>query len=506
MCWVDREGGGFWAVTTHPEVSHIGADPGGFCSSRGILTDEIGTTYETPPTMMHTDPPQHTRYRRLVQPGFKPSMVRLMEAGVTAKATALVDQIQGGVAFDVVQDLSIPFPLQVICELLGVDGSQWPRFFDWSEAVIPGECEQTEEERAALQVEMWEYLIGVAEERRKAPADDLVSVLADVGSDPESGGEELSEAELAMFLIQLLVAGNETTRNLISGGLVALAENPDAVGGAAGRSVADPVRRRGAAALDDAGDLVHADGDGAPPPSVASRWPRVTRCCWSTPRPTGTRRSSGPMPAELRIDRHPNPHVSFGFGPHFCLGAALARLEGRVVLGAAAGPLRQSVAWPVPSSGRRARSSPASGSASLVFALRRNRGRRRQRSGAHVGDVLGIAIHASRQQGTPTRVRTPSADVARRLQAPRCTSGAPRPGNSLNAASAPSTATPAPAMHATSQPAVEGREDDRLQCRPRGGAVRGRPPPAPPPSTGAPRPWGRPGWAAERKALMIFGA
>ena len=71
MCWVDREGGGFWAVTTHPEVSSIGADPVGFCSSRGILIDEIGTTYDNPPTMMHTDPPQHTRYRRLVQPGLQ---------------------------------------------------------------------------------------------------------------------------------------------------------------------------------------------------------------------------------------------------------------------------------------------------------------------------------------------------------------------------------------------------------------------------------------------------
>ena len=95
VCWVDHERGGFWAVTTHPEVSHIGADPGGFCSSRGILTDEIGTTYETPPTMMHTDPPQHTRYRRLVQPGFKPSMVRLMEAGVTAKATGALGSDPG---------------------------------------------------------------------------------------------------------------------------------------------------------------------------------------------------------------------------------------------------------------------------------------------------------------------------------------------------------------------------------------------------------------------------
>ncbi len=332
VCWVDFDRGGFWAVTTHPEVSHIGADPGGFCSSRGILTDEIGTTYETPPTMMHTDPPQHTRYRRLVQPGFKPSMVRLMEEGVTAKATALLNQIESGQAFDVVQDLSIPFPLLVICELLGVDGSQWPRFFDWSEAVIPGEVEQTEEQRAAYQVEMWEYLIGVAEERRKAPADDLVSVLANVGSDPESGGEELSEAELAMFLIQLLVAGNETTRNLISGGLVALAENPDQWAALqADRSLipaaveellrwTTPVisfMRTATAATTIRGVEVAAGDPVLLVYASANRDEEVF----------------GPDAGELRIDRHPNPHVSFGFGPHFCLGAALARLEGRVVLG-----------------------------------------------------------------------------------------------------------------------------------------------------------------------------
>ncbi len=331
VCWVDRQGGGFWAVTTHPEVASIGADPVRFCSSRGILTDEIGTSYDSPPTMMHTDPPQHTRYRRLVQPGFKPTLVRLMEAGVTAKARALSDPIRAGVAFDVVQDLSIPFPLQVICELLGVDGSQWPRFFDWSEAVIPGESERSEEERAALQLEMWEYLIGVADERRRAPADDLVSVLANVGSDPDSGGEALSEAELAMFLIQLLVAGNETTRNLISGGLVALAENP--AQWAALR--ADP-------------SLV--------PTAVEEllRWTTPVISFMRTATKATTVRGQsvapgdpvllvyasanrdeevfGPDAGALRVDRHPNPHVSFGFGPHFCLGAALARLEGRVVL------------------------------------------------------------------------------------------------------------------------------------------------------------------------------
>ena len=191
VCWVDREGGGFWAVTTHPEVSSIGADPVGFCSSQGILIDEIGATYDAPPTMMHTDPPQHTRYRRLVQPGFKPSMVRLMEAGVTSKARALVDLIQGGEAIDIVSSLSVPLPMQVICELMGVDGAQWPRFLEWSEAAIPGASEHSEEERALLQMEMWQYLIGVAEERRAEPANDLVSVLANAGAG--EGSDKLSE-------------------------------------------------------------------------------------------------------------------------------------------------------------------------------------------------------------------------------------------------------------------------------------------------------------------------
>ncbi|HXB36962.1 MAG TPA: cytochrome P450 [Acidimicrobiales bacterium] len=331
VCWVDREGGGFWAIATHREVSSIGADPKGFCSSKGILTDEIGTTYDDPPTMMHTDPPRHTRYRRLVQPGFKPSMVRQMEVGVTAKARALIDPIESGEPVDIVEALSIPFPLQVICELLGVDGAQWPRFFEWSEAVIPGESERTEDERAELQAEMWGYLVGVAEERRAAPAEDLVSVLAMVGSEEGAEADRLSEAELAMFLIQLLVAGNETTRNLLSGGLAALAAHPEQwaalradpelIPGAVEEllrwttpvisfmrtATADCSVRGQAVAAGDPMLLLYAS---------ANRDEEVF----------------GADADRLRVDRHPNPQVSFGFGPHFCLGAALARLEGRVVL------------------------------------------------------------------------------------------------------------------------------------------------------------------------------
>jgi cytochrome P450 len=313
---------GFWAISTHAEVSSIGANPAGFCSSRGILVDEIGSSYDSPPTMMHTDPPQHTRYRRLVQPGFKPSMVRLLESSVSAKAQALVSALPSGEPVDIVPVLSIPYPLQVICELLGVDGSQWPRFYEWSEAVIPGETELSDERRGELQVEMWTYLVGVANERRISPAADVVSELA-------SG--ELTEAELAMFLIQLLVAGNETTRNLISGGLAVLAEHPDQW--AALRrdrtllptAVEELLRwttpvisfMRTATEDTTVGGQAVAAGD-----PVLLLYASANR----------DESVFGPDADQLRIDRSPNPHVSFGFGTHFCLGAALARLEARAVL------------------------------------------------------------------------------------------------------------------------------------------------------------------------------
>jgi len=162
--------------------------------------------------MMHTDPPAHTRYRRLVQPGFKPSVVRSLERRVRTHASACIGGIESGVPVDIVPALAVPFPLLVICELLGVPGEEWPRFYEWSEAVIQGERAERRE-KASLQLEMWQYLVGVAEGRRSAPRDDVVSALARATSD----GDLLSEAELAMFLIQLLVAGNETSRNLVAG-------------------------------------------------------------------------------------------------------------------------------------------------------------------------------------------------------------------------------------------------------------------------------------------------
>ena len=318
---------GFWALTSHRDVAAVSVDPERFRSGAGILVDEIGHSYDSPPTMMHTDPPAHTRYRRLVQPSFKPTAVRPLDAPIRTMAAALLDALRAGEPVDVVRSLSVPFPLQVICELLGTDPTMWPTFYEWSEAAIPGTREMDEAQRGAVQLEMWGYLVGLAAERRSSPQDDVVSQLALA----EIDGEALSDAELAMFLIQLLVAGNETTRNLISGGLVALAEHPDQLD----RLVADPqliptaveellrwtapvvsFLRTATRDTELSGTPIAAGDPVLMVYAAANRDPAVF----------------GPTAGALDVGRDPNPHLALGFGTHFCLGAPLARLEARIVL------------------------------------------------------------------------------------------------------------------------------------------------------------------------------
>ena len=323
---------GLWVVSRHADVTAVSRDPETYCSSKGIMVFELGTEYPSPPTMMHTDPPDHTRYRALVQPGFRPTFMRALEEPVRARARALVDRIEAGVPVDVVGELAVPLPLQVISDLLGVPEEEWPRFFRWSEAAIPGATDWPEEERNALLGEMYGYLLAAAADRRERPGDDIISELAAVAED----GDRLSDAEIGMFLVQLLVAGNETTRNMMSGGLVAFAQHP-------GTWEALAERRRAGV-----------------PRSLAVAVEEELR--WTTPvvsfMRTATRDTElggrsvaagdpvlmlyasanrdesvfGPSGATFDPARDPNPHLAFGFGAHFCIGAVLARLEGRVLL------------------------------------------------------------------------------------------------------------------------------------------------------------------------------
>ncbi len=323
---------GLWIASTHAEVTAISRDTDTFCSGKGIMVMEIGAEYPTPPTMMHTDPPDHARYRSLVQPGFRPTFMRALEPSIRARAVALVDRIEAGVPVDIVSELAVPLPLQVISDLLGVPEDEWPRFFRWSEAVIPGATDWPEEERAALSGEMVTYLLAAAADRRANPRDDIISELGAA----EVDGDRLTDAELGMFLVQLLVAGNETTRNMMSGGLLGFAGEP-------GEWEALRVRY-----------LMSANR--ALPLAIEEmlRWTTpVVSFMRTTTRPTelagrqlganepvlmlyaSANRDEtvfGPTASVFDAARDPNPHVAFGFGAHFCIGAVLARVEGRILL------------------------------------------------------------------------------------------------------------------------------------------------------------------------------
>lgn len=318
---------GFWVFSRHRDVAAASADPATFQSGKGIILSEIGVEYPAPPTIMHTDPPAHTRYRKLVQPAFSPRQIRALEPAVRARAAKLVDALTAGEAIDVVPTLTAPLPLQVIGDLLGMREDEHDRFLVWSDAAIPGAGDFTDEERMGHIGDMVAFLLAAAADRRSNPGADLVSTLATV----EVDGDRLTDDEIAMFLVQLLVAGNETTRHALSGGLVALAENPEQWNAlradrALVSTATEEVLRwttpviafmRTATRDVEVGDATVRAGD-----------PVLLLYAAANRDPD----EFGPDADRFDISRNPNHHLAFGFGAHFCIGAALARLEIRAVL------------------------------------------------------------------------------------------------------------------------------------------------------------------------------
>ncbi|MGI8330236.1 cytochrome P450 [Actinomadura scrupuli] len=319
-----------WVVGTHAEVRAIAMDPVAYRSGDGILIPEMDFAYDSPPTMMHTDPPGHTRYRGLVAPAFRPSLLRGLEPAVRDRVRTLLAPFEAGFEGDVVAALAVPLPLQVICLMLGIPEEDWPRFFRWSEAIMPGAGDLTEQERDALRMEAGGYLVGEAHRRRGEPRDDVISLLARSGMD--QGEDRLTDAELVMFLIQLLVAGNETTRHSISGGLLALAGRPDQW--AALRSHPGLIPQAVEEILRWTSPVVYFLRTATRPARLGeaevAAGDRLMLLYGSANRDTS---AFGPSADRFEVARRGDAlNLAFGFGPHFCLGAALARMEIRIVL------------------------------------------------------------------------------------------------------------------------------------------------------------------------------
>ena len=319
---------GFWVASRHAECMTVSTSPDTFCSAKGILTFEIGADYATPPTMMHTDPPDHTRYRTLVQPAFGRKVVRTLEDSVRGAAKVLVDKLPLNEQIEIVAPLAVPLPVQVIAQLLGLPESEWDKVWDWSEASIPAtEIFNDPERKARLSAEMMTELMRLVSTSRTEPRDDVISMLSSV----EIDGDRLTDDEIAMFLNQILVAGNETTRNTISGGLVALAENPDQWA----RLVAD--RSLIPSAVEEilrwTTAVIYfmrtATVDTVLGGKQISTGDPIVMVYASANRDEA---EFGPTSDQFDVGRSPNHQIAFGFGAHFCLGAALARLEVAAVL------------------------------------------------------------------------------------------------------------------------------------------------------------------------------
>lgn len=328
---VHRLDGGIVTVARYDDIREVSADPARFCSGRGALVhDPIrqGADLGDAPSVLFLDPPEHARHRRLVSRRFTPRAVGALEGLVRTQCRAVFERLpDAGGPIDVVEHLTAPFPLLVIAELLGIPDGDRHDFRRWSDATIEAPDRPPDETIGAL-TEMHAFLSAHIEAKRREPGDDLVTLLTRA----ELDGRPLGTDEVFSWLLTLLVAGNETTRTLLSGAIVALAEHPDQRAALA----ADPSRIP--AAVEEAlrwvtpiqtfCRTVVADTTVGGHPVHAGEYLVMLYA-------SGNRDESvfGPTAATFDVTRRPDAvHLAFGFGEHLCLGAALARLEARVFL------------------------------------------------------------------------------------------------------------------------------------------------------------------------------
>ena len=319
----------FWFLTKHADVFAVSKDPATFCSSKGFrIHDNLrtgGGIEGIPPSILGMDPPDHTRYRGLVSRFFTPRSMNHIEERIREIAREALDRIETGRVVDFVELVSVPLPVLVIAELLGVPLEDQKKFKEWSDDLIA--ANDGNMEAVGRVADLFAYMIGHALDRRSAPRDDLLTVVAT----GEPNGRLLDDMELGIFGVSLLGAGNETTRNAISGGAIALMENPEQ----RALLVEDPSRI--ASAVEEIVRWVSPIKSFARTATCNTeiRGQRIAAGDFVVLSYTSANRDEevyGPTAEELDVRRTgAAAHLGFGVGQHFCLGAHLARLELKIL-------------------------------------------------------------------------------------------------------------------------------------------------------------------------------
>jgi cytochrome P450 len=284
------------------------------------------------PRVVFSDPPVHTRLRRLVSRAFTPRRIRGLEPRIHEFTDFLLDHARREGEFEVMAHLANPLPVMVIAEILGVPSADYEKFKHWSDAVIesdntPPGAPLPESVKSAF-AELRGYFTDVIEARRRNPGDDLVSVLVAAHE-----GDALNSEELIAFVTLLLLAGNETTTNLIGNGMLALGRNPEQMA---------LLRREPSLARRAIEEMLRYDC----PVQATVRYPKAdvgingVELKASTPMfvivaAANRDPEQFPNPETFDIRREPNNHLAFGDGIHYCLGAPLARMEGAIAINAA---------------------------------------------------------------------------------------------------------------------------------------------------------------------------
>ena len=324
---VHRVATGAWLLSRYDDVTRVLRDHDRFSSSP-MNMGAPGFKF-----LIGSDPPDHTRLRRLVNKPFHPAAIAQLEPRIRQICAEMVDELcaanERGEA-DLIQHVGYPLPVIVIAELLGIPAERRADFKRWSDAMLGGMSEDFDRGAGGLAaMEMFAYFNDVIAERREHPGEDLISLLV-------GGSEPLNNQELLMFCMLLLVAGNETTTNLISNGALALFDRPDAVRRLRDEPALIPAAIEEALRFDapvqglmraTTEDVVLGDG------TEVRKGSLVTVLYGSANR---DERHYGPDADEFVVDRYAKAkgvadHVGFGAGIHFCLGAPLARLEAKVV-------------------------------------------------------------------------------------------------------------------------------------------------------------------------------